>query len=193
MASTQIADLAGRYGVEVHYKPVLLGGLFQHHNSASISKTWVPAKQILGLKDIYRSAQRLGVPMEMNAGHPRRSVKAMRLILATPKDKQTSMMASLFRIPCRTTRHHRFERSGSARRGPQCQCDASKIRPSNKNSKSNRCSRRTRRVRRPHIRHHRRAVVGRGPNSLCRKLARRHTRHAERQCGENQRASDPCD
>ena len=98
MASTQIADLAGRYGVEVHYKPVLLGGLFQHHNSASIpAKTWVPAKQILGLKDIYRSAQRLGVPMEMNAGHPRRSVKAMRLILATPKDKQTSMMASLFR------------------------------------------------------------------------------------------------
>ena len=98
MASTRVADMAARHGAEIHYKPILLGGLFQHHNSASIpAQTWVPAKQILGLKDIYRSAKRLGIPMELNAGHPRRSVKAMRLILATPPAQQPTVMAALFR------------------------------------------------------------------------------------------------
>jgi 2-hydroxychromene-2-carboxylate isomerase len=97
MASTRVAALAARAGVDLVYEPVLLGGLFQHHQSASVpAQTWTPAKQILGLRDIHRSAERLGVPMELNSGHPRRTVKAMRLILATPEAQRTAVADDLF-------------------------------------------------------------------------------------------------
>ena len=79
MASTRVEDIAARTGIKVNYQPILLGGLFQNHQSANIpAQTWAPAKQVLGLADIHRSAERLGLPMQLNSGHPRRTVEAMR-------------------------------------------------------------------------------------------------------------------
>jgi 2-hydroxychromene-2-carboxylate isomerase len=98
MASTRVQAMADTYGVELRWKPILLGGLFQHHKSASVpAASWALNKQLLGLKDIHRSAERLALPMRLNSGHPRRSVQAMRLILATPEETRPALMADLFR------------------------------------------------------------------------------------------------
>ena len=97
MASTRVEAIAARAGVQVNYQPILLGGLFQNHATANIpAQTWTPAKQLLGLADIHRSAERLGLPMQLNSGHPRRTVEAMRLILAAKPARQKFLMAELF-------------------------------------------------------------------------------------------------
>lgn len=98
MASVQVEALAARVGATLRWQPVLLGGLFKHHQSPQIpAATWSPNKAALGLKDIHRQAERLGLDLRFPAEHPRRSVEAMRLCVAAPEAVRPALSADLYR------------------------------------------------------------------------------------------------
>ncbi|MCX7177881.1 MAG: DsbA family protein [Proteobacteria bacterium] len=67
----------------MNWRPLLLGGLFRHVGAPqNPGGSMSAAKAKLNLLDMQRYARRWGVPLEMPAGHPRRSVEAMRLIVS---------------------------------------------------------------------------------------------------------------
>lgn len=87
LASTRARALAARMGVTLTYKPILLGGVFKAVGTAqNLSETLGPAKAAHNLADMARWARRFGVALQMPAGHPFRSVDAMRATLATEID-----------------------------------------------------------------------------------------------------------
>jgi 2-hydroxychromene-2-carboxylate isomerase len=88
--SCPFAYLASRrahtLGVPIDWRPMLLGGVFRGIGAgdgplASLS----PAKAAHNLADMYRWAERFGVPFQMPAGHPMRTVRALRVLLALPR------------------------------------------------------------------------------------------------------------
>lgn len=97
MAATQVQALADAHGQTVRWQPVLLGGLYQHHQAPQVpSAGWPAAKAALGVKDILRAADQLGVPLNRPANHPRRTVNAMRLCLAASPDVRPALSLALF-------------------------------------------------------------------------------------------------
>jgi len=85
LASVQVEALAQRNGVRVAWRPVLLGGLLRSVGSPDDPNTAMSAaKRKILRDDRERSAAELGVPMKEPAGHPLRTVAAMRLCLAAP-------------------------------------------------------------------------------------------------------------
>jgi 2-hydroxychromene-2-carboxylate isomerase len=83
LASTQVRARA----LDVTWKPILLGGVFKAHGTAQdLSETLGPAKGGHNLEDMQRWARKYGVPLRMPAGHPMRSVEALRATLATKID-----------------------------------------------------------------------------------------------------------
>jgi 2-hydroxychromene-2-carboxylate isomerase len=87
LASTQARALAARMGVELTYRPILLGGVFRAVGTAqNLSETLGPAKAAHNAADMQRWARRFGVPLRMPPGHPMRSVEALRATLATGID-----------------------------------------------------------------------------------------------------------
>ncbi len=83
LASTQARALAARTGATLEWKPMLLGGVFRAQGTAqNLSETLGPAKAEHNLADMQRWAKRFGVPLVMPAGHPMRSVEALRATLA---------------------------------------------------------------------------------------------------------------
>ncbi len=87
LASTQARAVAARTGATLVWKPFLLGGVFRAQGTAqNLSETLGPAKNVHNLADMQRWAKRFGVPLVMPAGHPMRSVEALRATLATGID-----------------------------------------------------------------------------------------------------------
>lgn len=87
LASTQARAVAARTGASLVWKPFLLGGVFRAQGTAqNLSETLSPAKAAHNLADMQRWARRFGVPLAMPAGHPMRSVEALRATLATGID-----------------------------------------------------------------------------------------------------------
>lgn len=83
LASTQARSVAARTGATLLWKPFLLGGVFRAQGtSQNLSETLGPAKGAHNLADMQRWAKRFGVPLVMPAGHPMRSVEALRATLA---------------------------------------------------------------------------------------------------------------
>lgn len=83
LASTQVAAR----GIPVTWKPILLGGVFKAYGTAqNLSEKLGPAKGAHNLEDMQRWARKYGVPLRMPAGHPLRSVEALRATLATKID-----------------------------------------------------------------------------------------------------------
>lgn len=83
LASTQARSVAARTGATLVWKPFLLGGVFRAQGtSQNLSETLGPAKGAHNLADMQRWAKRFGVPLVMPAGHPMRSVEALRATLA---------------------------------------------------------------------------------------------------------------
>lgn len=98
LASTRIEALAARWGARVQWRPVLLGGLFQALGSASVpAQTWSENKVRLGERDLGRFAERLGVDLRRPPEHPRRTVEAMRLLVAAPEAVRPALSAALYR------------------------------------------------------------------------------------------------
>ncbi len=98
IASTQVEAVAAAAGASVQWCPVLLGGVFRALGAPDDPNAGLPpAKAALGRLDILRQAARGGVPLSIPPGHPRRSVEAMRLILAAPAARRAAVSARVFR------------------------------------------------------------------------------------------------
>ncbi len=83
VASTRVEALARRVGAELDARPMLLGGVFRARGTAqNLSATLHPAKAAHNMHDMRRQAQMAGVPLHMPAGHPLRTVEALRCLLA---------------------------------------------------------------------------------------------------------------
>ncbi|RTE65400.1 2-hydroxychromene-2-carboxylate isomerase [Amphritea opalescens] len=76
LAWTQLEGISKRTGASVHYKPILLGGVFNACNN--ISPITIPAKWAWVKKDIQRYADHYGVPYHLNSHFPFSTVNAMR-------------------------------------------------------------------------------------------------------------------
>ncbi|RMG11853.1 MAG: 2-hydroxychromene-2-carboxylate isomerase [Deltaproteobacteria bacterium] len=95
LASTQIARLERRTGRSVEWRPFLLGGVFRSLGVPDQPKM-SPAKARMNLLDLHRWADWFGVSLRMPAAHPRRTVLALRAILAAGEARVAATQA-LFR------------------------------------------------------------------------------------------------
>jgi 2-hydroxychromene-2-carboxylate isomerase len=87
LGSTQARALAARMGVELTYRPLLLGGVFRANDTPQkLFATLSPAKAEHNMADLQRWAARFGVRLTMPANHPLRSVEALRATLAVGSD-----------------------------------------------------------------------------------------------------------
>lgn len=87
LASTQAAAVAARMGVPLTYQPMLLGGVFKAVGTPqNLFATRSQARTAHEVSDMARWARRFGVELRMPAGHPLRSVEALRATLVTGID-----------------------------------------------------------------------------------------------------------
>jgi 2-hydroxychromene-2-carboxylate isomerase len=98
LASTQIEAICQRTGATLVWKPMLLGGVFRELGAAqNQSSVMSPQKAQHNLADMHRWASLWSVPLSMPEGHPMRTVDALRATLASPKDKLSQVIHSLYR------------------------------------------------------------------------------------------------
>ncbi len=98
MASRRVEALAKRTGATLHWRPVLLGGVYRsigRQQEATAGQSDV--RQQVGALDLLRQAERQGVSLVFPSQHPRRTVNAMRLILAAPPEKRPILTHALYR------------------------------------------------------------------------------------------------
>lgn len=97
LASTQVEGLAAKAGVSVQWQPVLLGGLFKLLDSPPRpADAWPVGKREHNLRDLARQAELLGVPLSPPPEHPRRTVAAMRLLVAADEGTRVPLAHRLF-------------------------------------------------------------------------------------------------
>ena len=97
LASQRVEAMAARTGAELIWCPVLLGGLYQHHESAQVpAQTWAANKVAIGARDLMQQAAHHGAPFNHSPLHPQRSVSAMRLIVAAPQSVRPALSHDLF-------------------------------------------------------------------------------------------------
>src|SRR5262249_53529891 len=83
----QVEALAKRMDAQLTLRPMLLGGVFRAHGTPQkLFEAQVPAKAAHNLADLGRWAELYGVPLEMPAGHPMRTVEALRARVVTGAD-----------------------------------------------------------------------------------------------------------
>jgi 2-hydroxychromene-2-carboxylate isomerase len=98
IAAHRILDLAAQCNSEIIWKPILLGGLYQHHKSPDFpAESWPTSKAQHGLRQLSQEAERYDVPLNYSPFHPQRTVNAMRLLLCAEGEVQRTIMFSLFK------------------------------------------------------------------------------------------------
>lgn len=78
LAWTQLPSICERYGAELVYRPMLLGGVYQATGNASPAT--IPAKGRYTNIDYLRHARRYGVPLTMNPHFPIITLFLMRAV-----------------------------------------------------------------------------------------------------------------
>ncbi|MBO6933642.1 MAG: 2-hydroxychromene-2-carboxylate isomerase [Deltaproteobacteria bacterium] len=97
LASTQIEALAERCDATIEWKPFLLGGVFRSIGGADDPNAVMPEpKAAHNQRDMRRWAERFGVPLVMHPEHPRRSVLALRALLAAGEESRVPATHALF-------------------------------------------------------------------------------------------------
>jgi 2-hydroxychromene-2-carboxylate isomerase len=87
LASTQVEAFARRIGAVLSWRPMLLGGVFRAHGTPqNLMNVLSPAKAQHNARDMARWAELFEVPLTIPAGHPLRTVEALRATLATGVD-----------------------------------------------------------------------------------------------------------
>ena len=96
LGSTQIEAVAERAGAEAVWKPFLLGGVLNALGNADPNAVMSEAKQRHNFLDMRRWAEHFDVPLNIAEGHPRRTVLAMRALLAAGEADRVSATEALF-------------------------------------------------------------------------------------------------
>ena len=97
LASTQIEVIARRTGAVVRWEPMLLGGVFLAIGQVRDPNVAMSEpKRAHTARDLDRWSSHFGVPLKKPAGHPRRTVLAMRAICATDEDDRVAAIHALF-------------------------------------------------------------------------------------------------
>jgi 2-hydroxychromene-2-carboxylate isomerase len=99
LASTSVEALAARTGSKLTLEPMLLGAVFKAvATPQNLSEVLNPAKRRHNELDMARWAERWGVPLNKPAGHPMRTVEALRATLACGASKiDPKVMHGFFR------------------------------------------------------------------------------------------------
>jgi 2-hydroxychromene-2-carboxylate isomerase len=98
LGSTQIEPLCARRKATLEWKPMLLGGLFRAIGSPETpAASMSPAKARHNARDFHRWAEHLGVPLHIPPGHPNRTVRALRALLALDPANWSAAIHSLYR------------------------------------------------------------------------------------------------
>jgi len=93
LASRQATSL----GVEVDWRPMLLGGVFRGIGAGDgPMATLSPQKAAHNYRDMHRWAELFGHPFQMPAAHPMRTVRALRVLLALPHSRWPEAIAAIF-------------------------------------------------------------------------------------------------
>lgn len=88
LASRRAPHIARAAGVELVYKPMLLGGVFRGIGAGDgPMATLGPAKAAHNIQDMHRWAEIFGAPFQLPAAHPMRTVRALRTLLALPHSR----------------------------------------------------------------------------------------------------------
>ena len=89
LGSTQVEALARRMGASLTLQPMLLGGVFKANGTPqNLMNGLSPAKTKHNHEDMMRWARHFGVPLNIPAAHPMRTVEALRATLVTGVDPQ---------------------------------------------------------------------------------------------------------
>jgi len=98
LGSTQIARLERETGAIAQYRPFLLGGVFKSFGPAyDPNATMSPAKAAHNRADMTRWASSFEVPLRVPEEHPRRTVLALRALLAAGEAERRRATDALFR------------------------------------------------------------------------------------------------
>ncbi len=97
IGSTRVRGVCERAGASLVLKPVLLGGVFRHwERPQDMSANMSPAKARHNVRDMHRWAEHFGVPFVLPEGHPRRTVEALRALLAAPEALWWPLIEALY-------------------------------------------------------------------------------------------------
>ena len=97
LGATQAAALAKKTGATVRWKPTFLGGLFRAIGMVDMPlATFSAAKQRYIGQDIHRWAAYWEVPFRFPSRFPTNSVRALRVYLALPEDRQDAYRGAVF-------------------------------------------------------------------------------------------------
>ncbi len=97
LASLQIDAFVAERGLAVERRPVLLGGLLRSHGAADDPNLAMStARRRNTHADIRRQGALHGRHLVVPQEHPRRTVDAMRLVIAAPEDRRTAVASALF-------------------------------------------------------------------------------------------------
>ena len=97
IASRRLERLAERTGAEIRWVPILLGGVYKALDAPQVpAQGWPQPKQENNARDLFRQAEKHGVPLRMPSSHPMRTVEAMRLLCACPTENLPSLTRSLY-------------------------------------------------------------------------------------------------
>jgi len=97
LASRKAAAIAAAAGVELSWKPMLLGGVFAGIGAgAGPMATLGAAKAAHNARDMQRWAEMLGAPLRVPAAHPMRTVRALRTLLALPQARWPAAIDALY-------------------------------------------------------------------------------------------------
>jgi 2-hydroxychromene-2-carboxylate isomerase len=88
---------AHELGVTIDWRPMLLGGVFRGIGSgAGPMAQQSAAKAAHNYADMHRWADLFGAPFAMPAGHPMRTVRALRVLLALPRTAWPDAIAAIY-------------------------------------------------------------------------------------------------
>ncbi len=98
-AASELVEAAARaLGTDVVWEPVLLGALLRAHGRPDVPMDAMPAAKRRQIEaDVRRRAAFHGLPLVFPAGHPVRSVDALRCALAVREDQRGELLHALFR------------------------------------------------------------------------------------------------
>ncbi len=83
LAHRRIEEVCASEGASLTHRPMLLGGVFRAIGAPDVPMAGLsPQKQRVNARDLERWSERLAMPLQFPASHPRRTVLALRAALA---------------------------------------------------------------------------------------------------------------